>query len=66
MSYCSFSDKHLAKCLEHVDRGIEELKKKYPGYQAPKIKSGLRGIRYFIEFPISGKNIDVFSLILGV
>ena len=30
----------------------------------PRIKSGLRGIRYFIEFPIAGKNIDAFSLIL--
>lgn len=31
----------------------------------PKVKTGLRGTRYFIEFPITGKNIDAFSLIIG-
>ena len=26
------------------------------------MSSGFRGIRYFIEFPISGKNVDALSL----
>lgn len=28
-----------------------------------KISSGLRGVRYYIEFPIVGKNVDAFSLL---
>jgi|TARA_B110000285_G_scaffold233990_1_gene309457 hypothetical protein len=28
-----------------------------------KVSHGLRGIRYFVEFPIAGKNIDAFSLL---
>ena len=38
--------------------------KKYPGRTKPKLRSGLRGPKYYIEFPIAGKNIDAFSLIL--
>jgi hypothetical protein len=30
------------------------------------LRSGLRGTRYFIEFPIIGANIDAFKLILKV
>jgi len=29
----------------------------------PNISSGLRGTRYFIEFPITGKNVDAFSIL---
>jgi hypothetical protein len=28
-----------------------------------KISSGLRGVRYFVEFPIIGRNVDAFSLL---
>ena len=60
-----FRDKNLAGALDKIDEGLEDLLKKYPGCQKPLIKSGLRGTRYFIEFPILGKNVDAFSLILG-
>jgi len=62
---CQFQDKNLAKALEKIEVGIKEIEKKYPGYKRPVIKSGLRKMRYYIEFPIVGKNIDAFSLILG-
>ena len=60
-----FKDKNLEGALDKIDEGLEDLLKKYPGCQKPLIKSGLRGTRYFIEFPILGKNVDAFSLILG-
>lgn len=65
-SCIQFSDKHLSSCLEKVDKGIEKLKQKYPDFKAPALKSGLRGIRYFVEFDMRGRNIDVFSLMLEV
>lgn len=39
--------------------------KKYPGRVKPVIKSGLRGPKYYIEFPIAGRNVDIFGLILS-
>ena len=39
--------------------------KKYPGREKPVVKAGLRGPKYFIEFPIAGKNVDMFGLILS-
>jgi len=39
--------------------------KKYPGRTKPMIKSGLRGPKYYIEFPIAGRNVDAFGLILS-
>ena len=55
----------MLAALEDIDKGVAELMKKYPGRQKPVLKSGLRGPRYFIDFPLAGKNIDAFSLILG-
>ena len=58
---CSnFSDRQINGCLEQIHRGIDEIKKQTPGYEPPKVSSGLRGTRYFIEFPIVGKSIDAF------
>ena len=65
LAECQFSDKHLAGALDKVDKGIGELMKKYPGRKKPNIKSGLRGPKYFIELPITGKDIDAFSLVLS-
>jgi hypothetical protein len=33
--------------------------------QKPNINYGLRGTRYFIEFPIQGKNVDAFSILIA-
>ena len=51
--------------MEKVDKGIYKLMKKYPGRTKPVVKSGLRGPKYFIEFPIVGKNIDAVGLLLA-
>jgi len=34
--------------------------------QKPKLKHGLRGTRYYIEFPITGKNFNAFNFILAI
>ena len=39
---------------------------KNPTLQGPKLSSGLRGTRYFIEFPIEGENVDAFSILISV
>jgi len=49
--------------MEKVEVGLEELYKKYPGMPKVKISHGLRGVRYFVEFPIVARNIDAFSLL---
>lgn len=59
----SFSDKILDTCMEKVNNGVNDLIAKNPGMQKVKISSGLRGVRYFIEFPIVGQNVDAFSLL---
>ena len=51
----NFSDRFLAEILDKIDKGIAELLKKYPGRKKPVIKSGLRGPKYYIEFPIAGR-----------
>ncbi len=58
-----FSDKNLEKALAQIEDGIKELQTKIPNMSRPNINSGLRGTRYFIEFPITGKNIDAFSIL---
>ena len=65
LSECQFSDRYLAGAMDKVETGVTELLKQYPGRQKPIVKSGLRGPRYYIEFPLAGKSIDAFGLILG-
>ena len=40
--------------MKKVDEGLDDLYRKYPGMQKVKVNHGLRGIRYFVEFPIVG------------
>ena len=49
--------------MGQVDAGLEKLYKKHPTMERVKVTHGLRGIRYFVEFPIVGKNVDAFSLL---
>ena len=65
LTAAQFNDKYLTACLDKIDKGLERLETKYPGMKRPQLKHGLRGPRYFIEFPISGASVDAFSLILG-
>jgi len=49
--------------MDKVHTGVAELKEKHPGMPDVKVSSGLRGVRYYIEFPIVGKNVDAFSIL---
>lgn len=57
------SDKNLVQVMSQVDAGLEKLYRKHPTMEQVKVSHGLRGIRYFLEFPIVGKNVDAFSLL---
>lgn len=58
-----FMDKHLEGALDKLDKGLKDLETKYPGIQRANLSYGLRGTRYYIEFPITGRNIDAFSIL---
>ena len=59
-----YTDKQLDMVMGKIERGLEELEAKYPGMPKVKVTGGLRGIRYFVEFPIVGRNVDAFSLLV--
>lgn len=61
-----YTDKQLDFVLNKIDDGIKDLLIKYPRMKRPNIKSGVRGTRYFIEFPIVQKNVDVFPILVAV
>lgn len=66
ISECAkFSDKHIDGAVAKIDDGVKDLSTKYPSIKKPKLNYGLRGTRYFIEFPITGKNVDAFSLLIA-
>jgi hypothetical protein len=49
--------------MDKVNAGIEDLLAKHPGMPEVKVSHGLRGIRYYLEFPINGKNVDAFRIL---
>jgi len=59
-------DKQLESALRKIDDGVKDLVMKYPNIKRPIIKSGTRGTRYYIEFPIQQKNVDAFSILIAV
>jgi len=48
-----FRDKNLDEVMTKIDTGLDELTKRHPGLPR-QVSSGLRGTKYFIEFPFSG------------
>jgi len=62
---CEHRDRNMAQILDMVDAGIAGIQVRHPDFVKPKLKFGLRGIRYYVEFPILAKHIDAFSYILG-
>ena len=56
-------DSQLIAVVDKVQDGIDNLYEKNPGMEKVKISSGLRGTKYFIEFPIVAENVDAFSLL---
>jgi len=51
--------------LDAIDAGIPVLESKYPNFNKPKITYGLRGTRYFVEFPIINKRVDAYNYVTG-
>lgn len=62
----SHQDKNLDFALNKIDDGVKDLCLKYPSMKRTTVKSGVRGTRYFIEFPIQSKNVDAFSILVAV
>ena len=59
-------DKYLDSAMNRLDDGIKDLLIKYPDMKRPMLSSGHRGTRYFIEFPVTGKNVDAFSILVSI
>ena len=49
--------------MQRIDEKLEELYQKHPNIQRVRVSSGMRGIRYFVEFPIVQRHVDAFSLL---
>jgi len=60
LAECEHRDRNMGAILDMVDAGIPGLKNKYPDFVKPKLKNGLRGTRYYVEFPIAAKQVDAF------
>mmetsp|Transcript_13342 Transcript_13342/g.22676 ORF Transcript_13342/g.22676 Transcript_13342/m.22676 type:complete len:353 (+) Transcript_13342:39-1097(+) len=58
----SFTDKNLDEVMMKIQKGLDELHERVPSIPSVKITSGLRGVRYFIEFPIVGRNVNAYNL----
>ena len=57
-----YKDKNLDDFRDKVEEGIENMISEDSRVQKVNITSGLRGTRYFVEFPIVAKNFDAYSL----
>jgi len=64
-SSCEFRDRNMIQILDLVEAGIPALEKKHPGFKKPRLTYGLRGIRYFLEFPVINRKVDAFSYIVN-
>ena len=62
-AHAAFKDKNLDEIMQKVQEMQDEFHEKNPQVQPVNIKSGLRGIRYFVEFPIVAQNVDAFSIL---
>ena len=61
-----YSDKNLDDFKDKVHEGVEKLVAANPNVQRVKLASGLRGTKYFVEFPITVRNFDAYSLLQTV
>jgi hypothetical protein len=57
-----YRDKNLEAVMEKINDGIDELVRNNPGMPRHHISNGLRGTKYYIEFPFGGPNIDSLTL----
>lgn len=61
-----FSDKNLDDFKDTLEEGIDKLVAENRRIQKVKLQSGLRGTRYFVEFPIAARRFDAYSLLQKV
>lgn len=61
-----YVDKNLSEFKDKLDEGIEKLAAANPNVQRVPLVSGLRGTKYFVEFPIVVRNFDAYSLLQKV
>lgn len=57
-----FTDPNLENFKDKVNEEIEKMVASDSRVRKVDIMSGLRGVRYFVEFPIVVKNFDAYSL----
>ena len=57
---CEFKDKRIVEIIDLVDEGVAKLKEKYPNFDGPNVKFGLRGTKYYVEFPVTAHNVDCY------
>jgi hypothetical protein len=63
MQGVGFKDPSLDKFRDIIDEGIDKMVEEDSRVQKVKVTSGLRGTKYFVEFPIISKNFDAYSLL---
>lgn len=61
-----FRDKNLDGIMMKIDTEIDQLVQRNKSIPRVKVTSGLRGTKYYIEFPFGGQNIDSFSILKSV
>lgn len=49
--------------MTRLDNGVRELQYKYPDMKRPVFQAGIRGTRYYVEFPISDKQVDAVGIV---
>ena len=59
---CAFTDRNLDEVMTKINNGLEDVGQRHPNIKQVKITSGLRGVRYFIEFPIVTRKFDALAL----
>jgi len=57
-----FSDRNLDEMMQRVQNHIDKVAERNPRIPRVKVSSGMRGTRYYVEFPIVGKNVDAFRI----
>lgn len=52
--------------MDKIDAGVRKIQLTRPNIKSPNLSWGLRATRYYIEFPITEGNLDIFGLILSL
>ena len=61
-----YKDPNLIKFTDTLQEGIDKMVEADSRVQNVNLVSGLRGTKYFVEFPIVSKKFDAYSLLKKV